>query len=135
MQGILMCVRQLESGRYEVENQYTRVVRREGNLIAQEIVRKVFRVVDQKWRGIGCVPRSGLALQEEYAGYDAEKIFTFTTGSVEESQQCIGGLILRGAKTPDQCPAFGEPCTPENPLGAPMVSSEGACAAYYKYRK
>jgi hydrogenase expression/formation protein HypD len=135
LQGIFMCVNQLESGRHEVENQYARVVSRQGNLAAQEMVNKVFGVVDQKWRGIGCISSSGLALREEYAALDAEKIFTFSAASSREPEQCIGGLILQGAMTPDQCPAFGTACTPEHPIGAPMVSSEGACAAYYKYGK
>jgi hydrogenase expression/formation protein HypD len=135
LQGIYMCVKQLEEGRAEVENQYARSVRREGNRPAQELVREVFEVVSRKWRGIGEIPQSGLGLREPYREYDAERRFALTTGSVEEATECISGLILQGAKKPTDCPAFGTKCTPEHPLGATMVSSEGACAAYFKYRR
>jgi hydrogenase expression/formation protein HypD len=135
LQGIYMCVKQLEDGRAEVENQYARSVRREGNRPAQELVREVFEVVPRKWRGIGEIPQSGLALREPYREYDAERRFALATGSVEEASECISGLILQGAKKPTDCPAFGTKCTPEHPLGATMVSSEGACAAYFKYRR
>jgi hydrogenase expression/formation protein HypD len=135
LQGIYMCVKQLEEGRAEVENQYARSVRREGNRPAQELVREVFEVVPRKWRGIGEIPQSGLGLREPYREYDAERRFALVTGSVEEASECISGLILQGAKKPTDCPAFGTKCTPEHPLGATMVSSEGACAAYFKYRR
>jgi len=135
LQGIYMCVKQLEEGRAEVENQYARSVRREGNRPAQELIREVFEVVPRKWRGIGEIPQSGLGLREPYREYDAERRFALATGSVEEASECISGLILQGAKKPTDCPAFGTKCTPEHPLGATMVSSEGACAAYFKYRR
>jgi hydrogenase expression/formation protein HypD len=135
LQGIYMCVKQLEEGRAEVENQYARSVRREGNRHAQELIREVFEVVPRKWRGIGEIPQSGLGLREPYREYDAERRFALVTGSVEEASECISGLILQGAKKPTDCPAFGTKCTPEHPLGATMVSSEGACAAYFKYRR
>ena len=135
LQGIYMCVKQLEEGRAEVENQYARSVRREGNRPAQELIREVFEVAPRKWRGIGEIPQSGLGLREPYREYDAERRFALATGSVEEASECISGLILQGAKKPTDCPAFGTRCTPEHPLGATMVSSEGACAAYFKYRR
>jgi len=135
LQGVYMCVKQLEEGRYEVENQYTRSVRREGNTKAQELIREVFCVVPRKWRGIGEIPRSGLGLTEKYREFDAELKFGLTDRSVEESSECMAGLVLQGVKKPHECPAFGTRCTPEHPLGAPMVSSEGACAAYYRYRR
>ncbi len=135
LQGVYMCVKQLEEGRAEVENAYSRVVRMEGNIPAQELIRQVFRVVRRKWRGIGEIPESGLGLTEEYAAYDAEKKFGLTEYVAEESSECISGLVLQGAMKPRECPAFGTLCTPEHPLGAPMVSSEGACAAYYRYRR
>jgi hydrogenase expression/formation protein HypD len=135
LQGIYMCVKQLEDGRAEVENQYARSVRREGNRPAQELIREVFEVVPRRWRGIGEIPQSGLGLREPYREFDAERRFALTTGSVEEATECISGLILQGAKKPTDCPAFGTKCTPEHPLGATMVSSEGACAAYFKYRR
>ncbi len=135
LQGVYMCVTQLEEGRYEVENQYARSVRREGNAKAQELIREVFRVVPRKWRGIGEIPQSGLGLTEKYKEFDAERKFGLAEHSVEEPSECIAGLVLQGVKKPHECPAFGTRCTPEHPLGAPMVSSEGACAAYYRYRK
>jgi hydrogenase expression/formation protein HypD len=135
LQGILMCVRQLEQGRAEVENQYTRAVRREGNVPAQETIREVFRVVPRKWRGIGEVPHSGLGLTRKYEAHDAEQKFGVAAMTAEESSECMSGLVLRGAMKPHDCPAFATRCTPEHPLGAPMVSSEGACAAYYQYRR
>ena len=133
LQGIYMTVRQLEEGRCEVENQYTRSVRREGNVPAQHLIREVFRVSDRAWRGIGVIPMSGYALRDEYAEHDAEKIFDVGEIRAQESPLCIAGLILQGLKKPGECPAFGTQCTPEHPLGAPMVSSEGACAAYYHF--
>lgn len=135
LQGVYMCVKQLEGGRYKVENQYTRSVRREGNQAAQQLIREVFCVVPRKWRGIGEIPQSGLGLTEKYREFDAERKFGLTDRSVEESSECIAGLVLQGVKKPHECPAFGTRCTPERPLGAPMVSSEGACAAYYRYRR
>jgi len=135
LQGIYMCVRQLEEGRREVENQYRRTVRKEGNLEAQQLIREVFEVVPRKWRGVGEIPRSGLGLKEKYAGFDAERRFGVADRSMEESGKCISGLILQGIRKPQECEAFAGECTPEHPLGATMVSSEGACAAYYHYRK
>lgn len=135
LQGIYMAVKQLEEGRAEVENQYARCVRREGNMPAQQLVREVFTIVPRKWRGIGQIPQSGLELRDEYAEFDAEKRFGLTDYGVEESAICMSGLVLQGMKKPYECPAFGVLCTPEHPLGATMVSTEGACAAYYRYRR
>ena len=135
LQGVLMTVQQLESGRAEVENQYSRAVRREGNQPAQELMRKVFKVVPRKWRGLGEIPQSGLGLSEAYSAFDAEKKFGLADHHVEEPAECIAGLVLQGLKKPHECPAFGTRCTPEQPFGATMVSSEGACAAYYRYRR
>jgi len=134
MQGIYMCVKQLEEGRAEVENQYARSVERNGNRPAIDLIRKVFRVVPRAWRGIGEIPDSGLALSRDYERFDADKRFSPTPSLGEESSECISGEIMLGLKKPDACPAFGTRCTPEKPLGATMVSSEGACAAYYRYR-
>ena len=133
LEGMLMTVRQLEEGRHEVENQYVRSVRREGNQPAQELVSRVFELVDRKWRGIGEIPRSGLGLREEFAEFDAERRFALEQIRTEEPTACRAGEVLRGLLKPFQCAAFGNECTPEHPLGAPMVSSEGACAAYYNY--
>ena len=135
LQGILMCVQQLESGRAEVENQYARAVRPEGNPPAQALVRAVFRVVPRKWRGVGEIPASGLALSAAYAAFDAELRFGLTDHCVAEPADCLSGPVLRGLIKPHECPAFAARCTPEHPLGATMVSSEGACAAYYRYRR
>jgi hydrogenase expression/formation protein HypD len=135
LHGILMAVQQLESGRAEVENQYARSVRREGNQPAQELMRKVFRVVSRQWRGVGEIPQSGLGLADDYAAYDAERKFGVADRWVPEPADCLAGQILQGLKKPPECPAFGGKCTPEHPLGATMVSSEGACAAYYRYRR
>lgn len=135
MQGIYMCVRQLEEGRAEVENQYGRSVRREGNTRAQQLVREVFTVTARKWRGLGNIPRSGLSLRQPYCAFDAERRFGVPDYDQQEYTECISGLVLQGLKKPHQCPAFGTRCTPDHPLGAPMVSSEGACAAYYRFRK
>jgi len=137
LQGIYLCVRQLESGKTEVENQYKRSVEEEGNIPAQQLIKEVFAVTDRDWRGIGQIPQSGLKLRDKYAMFDAQKRFDFpgfNSGSAPESE-CISGQILQGIKKPHECPAFGSKCTPEQPLGAPMVSSEGACAAYYRYRQ
>jgi hydrogenase expression/formation protein HypD len=132
-QGILMAVRQLEEGRAEVENAYTRVVTREGNRPAQDIIARVFAPCDRQWRGIGLIPDSGWCLRPEFAAYDAEKVFALDEMTVRESPLCISGQILQGLKKPPQCPAFGTQCTPAHPLGATMVSAEGTCAAYYRY--
>jgi hydrogenase expression/formation protein HypD len=134
LQGVLMCVRQLEEGRAQVENQYARVVRPEGNERAQELIREVFEVVPRKWRGIGEIRASGLGLRSQYEGLDAAKRFGLAERDTAESAECLSGLVLQGRIKPAECPAFGKACTPEHPLGAPMVSSEGACAAYYRYR-
>ena len=133
LEGVHMAVAQLESGRAEVENQYVRAVRREGNRPAQERIAEVFEVSPRKWRGIGDIPSSGLRLRERYRAFDAAERFDVAAGCVEESPECIAGLVLQGLKKPQECAAFGAKCTPEHPLGAPMVSSEGACAAYYLY--
>ena len=133
LQGVYMCVKALEEGRWGVENQYTRAVTREGNVHAQNLIRQVFRVCDRKWRGIGTIPQSGFCLRPEFAAFDAEKKFGLGALQAHESELCIAGEILQGRKKPHECPAFGTRCTPERPLGAPMVSSEGACAAYYQY--
>ena len=134
-QGILMCVEQLEAGRYEVTNQYARCVRPEGNRTAIGQIEEVFEVVPRKWRGIGEIPASGLALREAYRKYDAGRRFGVAEITAEEPAECIAGEVLQGHKKPHDCPAFGIRCTPDHPLGAPMVSSEGACAAYYRYRR
>ena len=133
--GVYMCVKQLEEGRAEVENQYTRSVRRAGNEPAQQLMRDVFRVVHRTWRGMGEIPQSGLGLREAYAAFDAETRFDVTACDAQEASECISGLVLQGIEKPHACPAFGTRCTPEHPLGATMVSSEGACAAYYRYRR
>ncbi len=135
LEGIHMAVRQLEEGRAEVENQYVRSVRRSGNEPAQELVSKVFELVDRSWRGIGEIPASGLGLREEFQALDAEKKFDLGSIRTSEPAECMAGDVLRGRIKPFECPAFGMGCTPERPLGAPMVSSEGACAAYYNYAR
>jgi len=134
LQGVLLCVRQLEAGRAEVENQYARTVRPEGNPAAREILEKVFRVTTRRWRGLGEIPASGLALSDAYADYDAVKKFDLHPAAADEVGECRSGEVLQGKVRPDECPAFGSRCTPDHPLGATMVSSEGACAAYYRYR-
>lgn len=134
LQGILMTVQQLESGRSEVQNQYSRSVLREGNLKALEIMYKVFEPCDRTWRGMGNIPRSGLAIREHYARFDAALRYGLPAAAVDEHSPCLAGEILRGWKKPNQCPSFGTDCSPDHPLGAPMVSSEGACAAYYRYK-
>ncbi len=135
LQGILMTIQQLEEGRAEVENQYSRSVQRKGNRPAQEIIRKVFDITDRAWRGIGVIPKSGYRLKDEFASYNAEIIFEVKTMQTQESPLCIAGQVLQGLKRPHECSAFGTDCIPEHPLGAPMVSSEGACAAYFHYGK
>ena len=134
LEAVLMLVTQLERGEARVENQYVRSVSYKGNLPAQKLVKEVFEVADQKWRGIGIIPRSGLRFRPEYAAYDANKIFQLDLISADEPAECISAQVLQGLRKPTDCAAFGMRCTPENPLGAPMVSSEGACAAYYRYR-
>ena len=134
-QGILMTVRQLEAGTHTVENAYPRIVTREGNQVAQAMLKRVFRPVDRNWRGVGTIPLSGWGLQPEFAEFDAENRFDVGHIQTRESPLCIAGEILRGLKKPDNCPAFGTLCTPANPLGAPMVSSEGACSAYFRYHR
>jgi hydrogenase expression/formation protein HypD len=134
LQGVLMCVRQLEEGRAEVENAYSRWVRREGNAPAQQLIREVFRIIPREWRGIGDIPQSGLGLSDPYAAFDAIRRFGLQeTHAPEADSGCISGQILQGLKKPEQCPQFGTHCTPEHPLGATMVSDEGACAAYHRY--
>ncbi|MGQ0793272.1 MAG: hydrogenase formation protein HypD [Deltaproteobacteria bacterium] len=133
LEGVYLTVKQLEEGRHDVQNQYARAVKREGNLPAQKIILDVFDIADRKWRGIGIIPKSGYKLKYEYREHDAERIFGVDYIEAEESSACISGQVLRGLKKPHECPAFGKECTPERPLGATMVSSEGACAAYYNY--
>jgi hydrogenase expression/formation protein HypD len=133
LQGILMTVRQLETGRATVENHYPRVVRRDGNPAAQERMAQVFERCDRAWRGVGMIPQSGLRLNADFRSLDAEQRFGVEAIHSEEPRECISGQILRGVKKPHDCPAFGRSCTPEHPLGATMVSAEGACAAYHAY--
>jgi hydrogenase expression/formation protein HypD len=135
LQAVLMLVRQLEVGEAKLQNQYVRSVSYQGNPLAQQIMAEVFEVTDQKWRGIGVIPKSGLRLRAEFAAYDAGQIFDLGKICVDEPAECISAQVLQGLKKPTDCSAFGGRCTPENPLGAPMVSSEGACAAYYRYRR
>jgi len=134
LEGIQMAVAQLEGGRAEVENQYSRAVKREGNRPARERIAEVFEVGERRWRGIGDIPLSGLHLRERYRQFDAGLRFPGAVEAVEAASECIAGQVLQGLRKPHECPAFGTRCTPESPLGAPMVSSEGACAAYYLYR-
>ncbi len=133
LEGVLRCVRQLESGRAEVENQYARAVRDEGNTASQALTSEVFEVCDRKWRGVGSIPKSGYRLAYEFRAFDAERIFETQGIEAHESPLCIAGEILRGQKRPRDCSAFGKECTPDTPLGATMVSNEGACAAYHAY--
>jgi hydrogenase expression/formation protein HypD len=133
LDGVLRTVKQLESGQATVENQYSRTVKREGNLQSRKLIDEVFEVCDRKWRGVGMIPMSGYRLRPAFADFDAELRFSVESIQTEESSICISGEILRGLKKPHDCPAFGVKCTPENPLGATMVSSEGACAAYFNY--
>lgn len=133
LEGTLMALRQLEEGRAEVENQYTRIVRREGNPTARKLINEVFEVCDRKWRGVGSIPKSGYKLRWEFREHDAERLFGVEEIDTREPGICISGEILRGVKKPHECPAFGRQCKPEHPLGATMVSAEGACAAYYAY--
>jgi hydrogenase expression/formation protein HypD len=133
LEGVRMTVLQLEQGRAVVENQYSRVLDRRGNLPAQRLVEQVFEVGDRKWRGIGTIPMSGYRLREEFAEHDAERLFDVAAIATMEPAICISGQILRGIRKPHDCAAFGVECTPQRPLGATMVSAEGACAAYYAY--
>jgi len=135
LEGVYMCALQLEQGRCEVENQYSRSVRREGNRPAQDVIREVFRIVRRRWRGIGEIPESGFGLTAAYRDYDAEIRFGSVQTVGEREEECISGVVLRGERKPSECPAFGTRCTPERPLGVTMVSGEGACAAYYRYRR
>jgi hydrogenase expression/formation protein HypD len=133
LEGIWMTVRQLEAGTFEAENQYARSVRREGNRQALDILAEVYEVCDRPWRGLGVIPKSGLRLRPAYHTFDAERVFAVGSISPREPAECRSGQVLQGLIRPDECAAFGGLCTPEHPLGAPMVSSEGACAAYWKY--
>jgi hydrogenase expression/formation protein HypD len=135
LQGVYLAVRALEEGRSGVENQYSRAVTREGNRPAQARMKQVFEVCDRAWRGIGVIPASGLALRPAYASFDAVRRFDVGAITTTESPLCIAGLIMQGLRRPLECSAFGTLCTPEHPLGAPMVSSEGACAAYHSYAR
>jgi hydrogenase expression/formation protein HypD len=135
LEGVYRCVRQLENGRAEVENQYARSVRREGNRTAQDLMREVFRVIPRRWRGIGEIAASGYCLSDSCAAHDAERRFGRVCAQGETASECISGLVLRGERKPPECPAFGTRCMPEHPLGVTMVSSEGACAAYYRHRR
>jgi hydrogenase expression/formation protein HypD len=133
LEGVLACVTMLEAGRYGVSNAYARAVQPEGNPHARSVVEVVFEITDRKWRGIGTIPHSGYRLRPAYAAFDAQTRFAVDDLAAEESRLCISGLVLQGLKKPHECPAFGKECTPQTPLGATMVSSEGACAAYYHY--
>lgn len=133
LQAIYHAVLQLEKGEYKVENCYERLVKEEGNLPAQNVVNEIFEIGEQEWRGIGKIPESGLVMKEKYAEFDASRKFDISNSTKKEENLCIAGEILKGIKKPVECPQFGKTCNPGNPLGAPMVSSEGACAAYYHY--
>ncbi len=135
LHGLYLCIKQLEENRYQVENEYSRVVNEQGNQPAQQLMQKVFTIVDRSWRGLGEITASGLALNAEYDDWNAEQRFAVTTINTLEPAACRSGEVLQGLIKPAQCPEFGTTCTPEHPLGATMVSSEGACAAYYRYRR
>lgn len=135
LQGILMVVKQLEKGEHRLENQYSRVVAPEGNPEAQKVIHQVFEIDDREWRGIGTIPKSGYEVKASFSAFDANKKFNVDIEKVAESTECIAGLVLKGLKKPHECPQFGKKCTPQMPLGAPMVSSEGACAAYYHFSR
>jgi len=135
MEGIYLAVKQLQENRHVVENQYRRVVKQEGNQEARKVMPEVFEVTDRNWRGIGQIPGSGLKLRSAYADFDAELLFKVQSIDTAESSECMAGEVLQGLKKPPDCTLFGKICTPEHPVGAPMVSSEGACAAYFRYRK
>jgi hydrogenase expression/formation protein HypD len=134
-QGVYMTLQALEEGRFGVENQYSRVVRREGNEPARKLIGQVFEVCDRAWRGIGTIPASGFRVRPELERFDAEKRFDLAGITAEESTACIAGEVLQGLKKPHECPEFGTRCTPDRPQGAPMVSPEGACSAYFRYRR
>jgi hydrogenase expression/formation protein HypD len=133
LEGVLRTVRQLEAGRAEVENQYARAVRADGNPASRRLIEDVFEVCDRKWRGVGLIPKSGFKLRYEYRDHDAERLFEVDDIETQESPLCISGQVLKGLKKPHDCPAIGKQCTPQTPLGATMVSAEGACAAYFTY--
>jgi len=133
LEGVLWTVRQLEAGQAIVENQYSRAVRPDGNLQSRQLIEEIFEICDRKWRGVGIIPKSGYKLRYEYRDHDAERLFEVADIETQESTECISGQILKGLKKPHDCPAFGKTCTPQSPLGATMVSSEGACAAYFAY--
>jgi len=135
LDGILHTVKQLEAGTHRVENRYARIVEEGGNQPAQALIHDVFEITDRKWRGIGEIPLSGFKIREKYSKHDAELKFDVGDIKTDEPEICISGVILQGLKKPHDCPAFGKECTPQTPLGATMVSSEGACAAYYKYQR
>ena len=135
LDGIRRCVLQLEQRRREVENAYPRAVRAEGNLPAQSMLSEVFEICDRQWRGIGMIPRSGWRLSEAYRALDAELRFDVGQLLVDEPARCRAGDVLQGLIRPDECECFGRECTPRSPMGATMVSSEGACAAYFQYRR
>jgi hydrogenase expression/formation protein HypD len=135
LHGLYLCIKQLEEKRHQVENEYSRVVSEQGNLSAQQLMRKVFTVVGRNWRGLGEIPASGLALSHEFDPWNAEQRFAVSTINTRESPDCRSGEVLQGLIKPSECLHFGSQCTPEHPLGATMVSSEGACAAYYRYRR
>lgn len=135
LEGIYLTIKQLEEGKSEIVNQYKRAITREGNKAAQKTIEEVFEVTDKKWRGIGEIPNSGMKINKKYSEFDAAIKFDVGNIRTEESKECVSGLILQGLKKPNECPAFGTKCTPAHPLGATMVSSEGACAAYHKYQR
>jgi len=135
LKGVLAAVEQLERGEARVENQYPRAVVRDGNRAALRMIEEVFVVSDRSWRGLGEIPRSGYSLSPRYAAHDAEAVFDVSGLTVREPEECRAGLVLQGRLRPPDCPEFGTRCTPEHPLGATMVSSEGACAAYFQYRR
>jgi hydrogenase expression/formation protein HypD len=135
LQGIYQATKMLEQGKNDVQNAYSRAVTKEGNIPARKLLEEVFTITDRKWRGIGVIPESGYRLSDSYAAYDAELLFDVRDLIVHESELCIAGKVLQGLKKPSDCPAFGKECKPEHPLGAPMVSAEGACAAYYRFKK
>jgi hydrogenase expression/formation protein HypD len=135
LQGIYQCIQQLEAGRFTVENAYSRVVRNTGNITAQQAMEQVFTTVDRSWRGLGEIAQSGLTLSPEFDPWNAEKRFNVATINTQEPKACHSGEVLQGLLKPAQCPEFATSCTPEHPLGATMVSTEGACAAYYRYRR
>ena len=135
LQGILLAIQQLEKGKAILENQYSRVVKPKGNYKARELLRKIFMISQREWRGIGIIPNSGLEVRPEYASFDANLKFNIRIKKVEEPKECISGLVLKGIKKPMECSQFGKKCSPQNPMGAPMVSSEGACAAYYNFSR